>query len=59
MSVVIHIDDNIQTESIDLVMDFVEACVDEGEDVDDIVASMLCAVSAILESQAIDKEGMQ
>lgn len=42
-----------------LLMDFVEARVNEGTDVDDIVASMLCAVSAILEAQAIDKEGIQ
>jgi len=59
MAVVIHIDDNIAANSTDAVLDFVEACVEEGADIDDIIASMLCAVSAILESQAIDEMEMQ
>lgn len=59
MAVVIHIDDNIKADSTEAVLDFVEACVEEGADIDDIIAAMLCAVSAILESQAIDQMEMQ
>jgi len=55
MSVVIHIDDNLQSGSTDLVLDFVEAMTQQGYELDDLVAAMLCAVSAIAEAQSIDQ----
>jgi len=58
MSIVIHIGEDIRADSTDTVLDFIEACVEEGADIDDLVASMLCAISAILESEAINKESM-
>ena len=58
MSVIIRIDDDASAESTDLVLDFVEAMVEEGYDPNDLVASMLCAVSAIMEVQAMDKSEM-
>lgn len=59
MAVVIHIDDKNSSSSTDAVLDFVEACVEGGADIDDIIASMLCAVSAILEARALDRMEMQ
>lgn len=59
MSVVIHIDDNLQAESTDMVMDFLEAMVDEGYDLNDLVAAMLCCVSAIMEAEVMDEARMQ
>ena len=59
MSVIIEIDDDVQAESIDLVMDFVSASLKQGIDKNDLIASMLCAVSAILEADATDKTQMQ
>jgi hypothetical protein len=59
MSVMIHIDDKLQAESTDMVMDFLEAMVDEGYDLNDLVAAMLCCVSAIMEAEVIDEARMQ
>ena len=59
MSVVIHIDDKLQAESTDMVMDFLEAMVDEGYDLNDLVAAMLCCVSAVMEVEAIDESRIQ
>jgi len=58
MSVVIHINDNLQSDSTDLVMDFLEAMIDEGYDVNDLVAAMLCCVSAVMEAEVIDRAEM-
>ena len=58
MSVVIHIDDNLQSDSTDLVLDFVEAMTQQGYELDDLVAAMLCAVSEIVEAQSIDQAEM-
>jgi hypothetical protein len=58
MSLIIRIDDNASAESTDLVLDFVEAMVEEGYETNDLVVAMLCAASAIMEAQAMDKEGM-
>ena len=59
MTVVIHIDDNLQAESTDIVMDFLEAMVDEGYDMNDLIAAMLCCVSAVMEAEVIDRAEMQ
>jgi hypothetical protein len=54
MTIIIEIDEGVEPDSIDLVMDFVEACAAQGMEIDDIVASMLCAVSALLEVKDTD-----
>ena len=59
MGITIHIDGEVQSDSIDVVMDFVEACVNKGMDLDDVMASMLCAVSAILEAEVVDEAEWQ
>jgi hypothetical protein len=59
MTVVIHVDDKLQAESTDLVIDFLEAMVEEGYDMRDLVAAMLCCVSAALEAELMDKAEMQ
>lgn len=54
MTIIIEIDEGVEPDSIDLVMDFVEACAAQGMEIDDIIASMLCAVSALLEVKDTD-----
>lgn len=51
MTIIIQIDEDVEAESIDLVMDFVEACCERGIEMDDIISSMLCAVSALIEAE--------
>lgn len=54
MTIIIEIDEGVEPDSIDLVMDFVEACHNRGIEFDDIISSMLCAVSALLEARDTD-----
>ena len=51
MTIIIEIDQGVEPDSIDLVMDFVEACYNQGVELDDIIASLLCAASALLEAE--------
>ena len=51
MTIIIEIDEGVEPDSIDLVMDFVEACHNQGVELDDIIASLLCAASDLLESR--------
>lgn len=58
MTVTLHIGDQIDGDSTDAVLDFVQEQVNNGADVDDLIASMLCCISAILESEKIETESM-
>jgi len=59
MAVTFHIGDQIEADRTDAVMDFVQEQVDNGADVDDLIASMLCCVAAILEASDAEGERMQ
>lgn len=58
MPVTFHIGDQIGGDSTDAVLDFVEEQVNNGADIDDLIASMLCCISAILEGEQIETESM-
>ena len=58
MTVTFHIGDQIDGDSTDAVLDFVQEQVNNGADVDDLIASMLCCISAILEGEQIETESM-
>jgi len=59
MPVTFHIGDQIEADSTDAVMDFVQEQVENGADVDDLIASMLCCVAAILEASDVEDERLQ
>ncbi len=44
--------DGDKAESVEKIMDFVAGLLKQGHDLDDITASMLCVVSALLEHRA-------
>jgi len=58
MPVTFHIGDQIDGDSTDAVLDFVQEQVNNGADVDDLIASMLCCISAILESSDIEGDNV-
>ena len=58
MPVTFHIGDQIDADSTDAVLDFVEEQVNNGANVNDLIASMLCCISAILEASDIEDDNV-
>jgi hypothetical protein len=58
MPVTFHIGDQIDADSTDAVLDFVQEQVNNGADVNDLIASMLCCISAILEASDIEDDNV-
>lgn len=57
--ITVHIDNSAQAASTDRVLDFVEECINEGLELDDIIASMLCTVAVLIEAESTDEQEWQ